>query len=55
MHTLVHTIPFHGINTIRPKAQANIANGLPAIAIIVLADKVVAESRERVRAGIIVD
>ena len=55
MHTLVQTIEFHGIDTIPPKAQVNTANGLPTIAIIVLAYKAVAESRERVRAGIIVE
>ena len=52
MHALVQTIAFRGIDTILVDVQVHIANGLPTIAIVGLADKVVAESRERVRAAL---
>jgi len=48
MHALVQTIAFRGIDTIPVEVQVHIANGLPTIAIVGLADKAVAESRERV-------
>ena len=50
MHAQIHTIAFRGIETIAVTVQIHIANGLPAMAIVGLADKAVAESRERVRA-----
>ena len=50
MHAKIHTIAFRGIETIAVTVQIHIANGLPAMAIVGLADKAVAESRERVRA-----
>ena len=43
MHALVQTIAFRGIDTIVVDVQVHIANGLPIIAIVGLADKVVAE------------
>ena len=43
---------FRGIETIAVTVQIHIANGLPAMAIVGLADKAVAESRERVRAAL---
>ncbi len=52
MHALVQTIAFRGIDTIPVDVQVHIANGLPTIAIVGLADKVVAESCERVRAAL---
>ena len=52
MHALVQTIAFRGIDTIPVEVQVHIANGLPTIAIVGLADKAVAESRERVRAAL---
>ena len=52
MHAKIHTIAFRGIETIAVTVQIHIANGLPAMAIVGLADKAVAESRERVRAAI---
>src|SRR5210317_2411720 len=52
MHSKIHTIAFRGIETIAVTVQIHIANGLPAIAIVGLADKAVAESRERVRAAL---
>ena len=52
MHALIQTVAFRGIDTILVKVQMRIANGLPAIAVVGLADKAVAESRERVRAAL---
>ena len=52
MHAKIHTIAFWGIETIAVTIQIHIANGLPAMAIVGLADKAVAESRERVRAAL---
>jgi predicted ATPase with chaperone activity len=52
MHAQIHTIVFRGIETIAVTVQIHIANGLPAMAIIGLADKAVAESREHVRASL---
>ena len=52
MHTLIKTVAFRGIDTIPVNVQVHIANGLPAIAVVGLADKAVAESRERVRAAL---
>ena len=52
MHAAVTTFAFRGIDTIPVEVQVHIANGLPAMAIVGLADKAVAESRERVRAAL---
>lgn len=52
MHAQIHTIAFRGIETIDVTVQIHIANGLPAMAIVGLTDKAVAESRERVRAAL---
>ena len=52
MHALVQTIAFRGIDTIPVAVQVHIANRLPTIAILGLADKVVAESCEHVRAAL---
>tara|TARA_B100000085_G_C18111448_1_gene337398 strand:- start:266 stop:451 length:186 start_codon:yes stop_codon:yes gene_type:complete len=52
MHALVQTIAFRSIDTIPVEVQVHIANGLPTNAIDGLAEKVVAESRERVRAAL---
>ena len=52
MHALIQTVAFRGIDTIPVNVQVHIANGLPAIAVVGLADKAVAESRERVRAAL---
>ena len=52
MHALVQTIAFRGIDTIPVDVQLHIANALSTIAIVGLADKVVAGSRERVRAAL---
>jgi magnesium chelatase family protein len=47
MYTQIHTIAFRSIKTIAVTVQIHIANGLPAMVIVGLADKAVAESRER--------
>ena len=52
MHALIQTVAFRGIDTIPVNVQVHIATGLPAIAVVGLADKAVAESRERVRAAL---
>ena len=52
MHALIQTVAFRGIDTIPVNVQAHIANCLPVIAVVGLADKAIAESRERVRAAL---
>ena len=52
MHANIQTVAFRGIDTIAVDVQIHIANGLPAMAIVGLADKSVAESKERVRAAL---
>ena len=52
MHAQIHTIAFRGIETIAVMVQIHVAIGLPAMAIIGLADQAVAESRERVWAAL---
>ncbi len=48
----VHTVAFHGVDVLDIDVQAQLAAGLPAFTIVGLPDKAVAESRERVRAGL---
>jgi len=52
MQASIKTVAFRGIDTIPVEVQVHLANGLPAMAIVGLADKAVAESRERVRAAL---
>ena len=52
MHASIKTVSFRGFDTIPVEVQVHVANGLPAMAIVGLADKAVAESRERVRAAL---
>ena len=52
MHAFVQRITCRGIDTILREVQVHIASGLLAIAIIGLADKAVAKSRELVRTGL---
>ena len=52
MHALIQAVVFRGVDTIPVNVQMYIAKGLPAIAVVGLADKAVAESRERVRAAL---
>ncbi len=48
----VHTVAFQGIDVLPVDVQCQLANGLPAVAVVGLPDKAVAESRERVRAAL---
>lgn len=41
MHAAITTVAFRGIETIPVEVQVHIANGLPAMAIVGLADKAV--------------
>ena len=43
------TVAFQGIEVMPVEVQVQLANGLPAFAVVGLADKAVGESRERVR------
>ena len=52
MNSHIHTISFRGSDTIPVSAQVHLSNGLPAMAIVGLADKAVGELRERVRAAL---
>ena len=51
MQTSVHTVSFLGMSTIGIEVQVQILNGMPAFTIVGLPDKIVAESRERIRAA----
>lgn len=48
----VHTVAFSGIETVPVEVQVHLMSGLPAFTIVGLADKAVAESRERIRAAL---
>ena len=52
MHALIHTVAFRGLETVPVSVQAHLSNGLPAMMIVGLADKAVAESKERIRAAL---
>ena len=52
MQAQIHTVAFRGIETIDVTVQIHLGSGLPAMTIVGLADKAVAESRERVRAAL---
>ena len=52
MHAQIKTIALNGIDTINVEVQIDISNGMPAMAIVGLADKAVGESKERVRAAL---
>lgn len=52
MHSNIQTVAFRGIDTIAVDVKVYISNGLPAMAIVGLADKSVAESKERVWAAL---
>jgi magnesium chelatase family protein len=52
VHSRIATVAFRGIETIDVEVQVHITNGLPSMAIVGLADKSVAESKERVRAAL---
>ena len=52
MQSFVSTVAYRSIETLDVSVQVHISNGLPAMAIVGLADKAVAESKERVRAAL---
>ncbi|MGC6516964.1 MAG: YifB family Mg chelatase-like AAA ATPase [Candidatus Puniceispirillaceae bacterium] len=52
MNALIHTVAFRGLDTVPVSVQAHLSNGLPAMMIVGLADKAVAESKERIRAAL---
>ena len=52
MQSFVSTVAYRGIETLYVSVQVHMSNGLPAMAIVGLADKAVAESKERVRAAL---
>jgi len=52
MKSIIHTVSLRGIDVVPVSVQVHISNGLPTMAIVGLADKSVAESKERVRAAL---
>ena len=52
MQASIRTVAFRGIETVPVEVQVHVANGLPSMAVVGLADKAVGESRERVRAAL---
>ena len=52
MVTRVATVAFQGIDILDVDVQVQIGNGLPALTLVGLPDKAVAESRERVRSAL---
>ena len=48
----VHTVAFQGIEVLEIETQVQMSSGLPNFLVVGLADKAVAESRERVRAAL---
>lgn len=52
MNSIVHTVAFRGLDAVPVAVQAHLSNGLPAMMIVGLADKAVAESKERIRSAL---
>ena len=48
----IATVAFQGIDVLEVDVQVQMASGMPAFTVVGLADKAVAESRERVRASL---
>jgi magnesium chelatase family protein len=48
----ITTVAFQGINALSVDVQVQMSSGLPAFTVVGLADKAIAESRERVRAAL---
>jgi magnesium chelatase family protein len=48
----VKTLTFHGIDVVDVNVEVHISSGMPAFILVGLADKTIAESKERVRAAI---
>ena len=47
-----YTVAFEGIEVLKVGTEVRIMNGLPTFSIVGLADKAVAESKERIRAAL---
>lgn len=47
-----HTVAFEGIDALKINTEVRLMNGLPAFSIVGLADKSVAESKERIRSAL---
>lgn len=52
MFATTHTVAFAGIDVLKINIEVQITDGLPSFTIVGLADKAVAESRERVRSAL---
>jgi magnesium chelatase family protein len=52
MYSKIQTVTFQGVNVLKITAEVQIASGLPSFTIVGLADKAVAESKERIRAAL---
>ena len=52
MLATTHTVAFSGVDVLKISTEVQLTNGLPSFAIVGLADKAIAESRERVRAAL---
>lgn len=52
MLATTHTVAFSGVDVLKISTEVQLTNGLPAFSIVGLADKAIAESRERVRAAL---
>lgn len=52
MNSIVQTVAFRGLDTVPVSVQAHLSNGLPAMMIVGVADKAVAESKERIRSAL---
>lgn len=52
MFAQTHSVAFEGIDVLRITTEVQISNGLPAFNIVGLADKAVAESKERIRSAL---
>ena len=52
MLATTHSVAFDGIDVLRITIEVQITNGMPSFTIVGLADKAIAESRERVRAAL---
>lgn len=52
MLATTYTVAFSGINVLKISTEVQVTNGMPAFIIVGLADKAIAESRERVRSAL---
>ena len=52
MFATTHTVAFAGIDVLKITIEVQITDGLPSFTIVGLADKAIAESRERVRSAL---